>query len=86
MDAGPIMQNGMGATALTSTEIISYCQGSGTDLTFWEFKLLRRVSVDYLNQLQKSSAQFCSPPFKSAGEKSKEARTELDKRLRAAFA
>ena len=85
MDAGPIMQNGMGAMALTSTEIINYCRGSGNELTPWEFKLIRRVSADYLSQLQKSGEQFCSAPFKTGGAKSKEARAELDKKLRAAF-
>lgn len=49
-DAGPVEVSGGQPAALSSTELEHWQAGSGIPLAPWEFRLLRRLSREYLAQ------------------------------------
>ena len=62
-DVGPTMAGAMGDAPLSYGELQSWQHLSGVDLTPWEVRLMRKLSTDYLVQLQKSEKPECPPPF-----------------------
>lgn len=62
-DVGPAVNTGMGAVSLRSEHLIPWEQETGIELQPWEARFLRRLSVDYLVQAQKSEKIDCPPPY-----------------------
>ncbi|QHJ00120.1 hypothetical protein GT347_20330 [Xylophilus rhododendri] len=63
MDAGPTQPSGMGPVPLTATELRAWQQGTATYLTRWEFRLVLRLSAEYLAELQRASDPLRPPPW-----------------------
>lgn len=62
-EVGPTIASGMGDGPLTFGEITSWMERIGLDLEPWESRFLRRLSIDYLVQSQKSTKPECPPPY-----------------------
>lgn len=65
-EIGPTLAAGMGEGPLTHGEIASWQANTGIELQAWEARLLRRLSIDYLNQSHKARARDCPPPWGDA--------------------
>lgn len=62
-DVGPVMNGAMGAVPLSFSEIGSWADLTGTELQPWEAQMLRRLSLVYLAQSQRSTAHDCPSPW-----------------------
>jgi hypothetical protein len=62
-DAGPVIANGVGGAPLSSIELMAWQEGAGIELQPWEFRLLRRLSSDYVAESRKAEDKNCPPPF-----------------------
>lgn len=62
-DCGPVLSGGMGEGPLTHSEIESWQRNSGVELEPWETSFLRKLSIEYLSQSQKSDATNCPAPW-----------------------
>lgn len=62
-DIGPAETVGMGATSLSHTEIKAAQDNLGIELSPWEVKTLRSMSMAYCRQLSQSSDWLHPPPF-----------------------
>lgn len=52
-----------GDSVITSGELRDYQSNMGIELSPWECKTLRRLSVDYLNESHRATKADCPPPF-----------------------
>ncbi len=68
-EIGPVMGGGMGPAPLSHAEIESWIRLTGTPLQPWEARCIRRLSVDYVNQSQASTARDCKPPWQAPDQK-----------------
>jgi len=62
-EIGPTMPGGMGDAPLTHGEIRAWQDNTGIDLHAWEARYLRRLSIDYMVQSQKSVKADCPSPY-----------------------
>jgi hypothetical protein len=62
-EAGPIMSGGMGDSPLSHSEIRAWQDNTGTVLTAWEARLLRRLSREYLHSSQQAEKPNCPAPW-----------------------
>lgn len=62
-EIGPAESAGMGATALSHLQIRAYQDNIGIDLTPWQVRTLRSMSIAYCRQLSISSDWNTIPPF-----------------------
>ena len=58
-EAGPVMADG----PLTAQEISAWMQQTGVELEPWEFRLLLRLSREYMSQMEKAKRPDCPPPW-----------------------
>ena len=65
-EIGPTLPAGMGEGPLTHGEIASWQSNTGVRLESWEARLLRRLSLDYLNESYKARARDCPAPWGDA--------------------
>ena len=63
---GPFLETGMGSVPLTHSEIESWQNNSGVELTSWEAEMIRKLSVDYLSESQKAIRPDCPAPWRGA--------------------
>lgn len=56
-----------GETAITSTELRDYQANMGIELTPWECKTLRQLSVEYINETHRATKD-CAPPWDEAAD------------------
>ena len=59
-DAGMYGQGGMGPAPLSCTELLAWCQGTGSTLAPWEFCAIRAASRAFVAQL---SSKDDVPPY-----------------------
>jgi hypothetical protein len=52
-----------GPVPITHLEIRAWQENSGIELTPWQSALLRRLSQEYIGQLQQAEDSNCKPPF-----------------------
>lgn len=62
-DAGPMMAGGMGEVPLSSGELQAWQEQSGIELRPWEFRLLRRLSREYLAECHRAEKPDCPAPY-----------------------
>lgn len=62
-EIGPVMSAGMGPGPLTHTEMRAWQRNTGIRLQPWEARLLRRLSMDYLAESNRSTTRGCKPPW-----------------------
>ena len=77
LEIGIAMYSGMGVAPITYSEI--YAWADGIELTPWEAKTIREMSVEYVSYSQKASESNCPPPF--APPKTIDQQKDLSKRL-----
>lgn len=65
-EIGPTLPAGMGEGPLTHGELQSWQLNTGIALQSWETRLLRRLSLDYLNESHKARARDCPAPWGDA--------------------
>jgi len=59
LEIGPTMGDG----PLTHGELLAWMQNTGIELQAWEARYLRRLSIDYMVQSQKSDRRDCPAPY-----------------------
>jgi hypothetical protein len=65
VEIGLTESNGMAATPLSWREIDAWCARTGIDLSPWEARLMRSLSVAYLNEKAKAESETCPPPWRT---------------------
>lgn len=65
-EIGPTLAAGMGEGPLTHGEIESWQRNTGIRLQSWEARLLKRLSIEYLNESSKARARDCPAPWGDA--------------------
>lgn len=61
-DAGPTMAGGLGPSALTHQELLSWQLLSGNHLSPWESKFIRLLSHVYVSELSRAEDPAAKPP------------------------
>lgn len=62
-EVGPIMAAGMGSGPITHEELAAWQRNTGVDLQSWESRMLRRLSIDYLNESHRATKADCPAPY-----------------------
>lgn len=62
-DVGPVMGGGMSAAAITWEEINEWQDATGIELSAWEARTLRRLSVAFVAATQAAEEPDCKPPY-----------------------
>lgn len=65
-EIGPTLPAGMGEGPLTHGEIASWQHNTGVRLQSWEARLVKRLSIEYLNESHKARARDCPAPWGDA--------------------
>lgn len=71
---------GMGAAPLSWREINGWCDATGVDLSGWDRRLIRRLSVDYVGEARRAEDESCPSPWRAPV--TAEERASEDARLR----
>lgn len=61
-DAGPTLATSVGAGPLTHSELLAWQHNSGIDLPPWQAQMLRRLSIEYLNERSQAESPDCPAP------------------------
>lgn len=64
-EVGPVIDGGMGSFPVQETDLAAWQSNTGIELEPWESRLLRRLSREYLVQLQQAEKPDCLPPWLS---------------------
>ncbi len=64
-DIGPVITEGMGPSIITHLELRAWQDNLGIELQPWEVRFLRRLSSDYLLELNKAEKASCPDPWGS---------------------
>lgn len=68
---------GMGAAPLSWREIDAWCNRTSVDLSPWEARLIRQLSVEYLAESRRAESENCPPPWRAeVSEREKEIELE----------
>jgi len=62
-EVGPVESGGLGAGPVTHRELYFWQLDIGLELDPWEIRMLRRLSIAYLQQHTKSVKGDCKPPW-----------------------
>lgn len=62
-DCGPAIGGTMGSSSLTHQEIEAWQRNTGIELDAWESRMLRRLSVEYLDWNAKARSVTCPSPL-----------------------
>jgi hypothetical protein len=62
-EIGPVVPAGMGNGPISFSEIDAWVGITGRDLSPWEARILRELSIVYLNQQALSEKPDCPAPF-----------------------
>jgi len=63
LDAGPVAYGGMGPVPLTHADIAAWQANTGVELTAWEARTLRGLSMDWVGMLQTAAQPDCAAPW-----------------------
>jgi peptidoglycan hydrolase-like protein with peptidoglycan-binding domain len=63
LDAGPTGHGGMGPTPLTHSDIVAWQANTGVELTAWEARTLRALSVDWIASSHDATQPDCAAPW-----------------------
>jgi hypothetical protein len=56
---------GMGSAPLSWREINAWCERVRVNLSPWEGRLIRALSVEYLAESRRAEAETCPPPWRA---------------------
>ena len=62
-EIGPLQTGGMGPAPLSNAEIHAWQDNTGIVLTPWEARMIRRLSMDYLQQYHEADDPTCPAPW-----------------------
>ena len=62
-EIGPVMTGAMGPAPITHTEIDAWQANTGVDLAAWEARVMRRLSIEYIGEMQRAEKPDCPPPW-----------------------
>ncbi|MBY0455261.1 MAG: hypothetical protein K2Q11_10335 [Burkholderiaceae bacterium] len=62
-EIGPTQPAGMGSGPVTFQELAAWQQQAGIELQPWEASMLRRLSVEYLNESYEATNAARPPPY-----------------------
>jgi hypothetical protein len=65
-EIGPAIAAGMGNGPITHAELQAWQGNTGIELNAWEARLLKQLSVEYVNQQHLSSVPDCPAPWSDA--------------------
>ena len=82
-EVGPTEVGGMGPAPLSHSEIAGWQENTGIELTSWEARTLRCLSLAYINQTENAKKPTCPPPWLVIPKE--EARDSLARRIRDAL-
>ncbi|HEX7856089.1 MAG TPA: hypothetical protein VF503_20605 [Sphingobium sp.] len=74
---------GMGVVALSWREINAWCDGTRIDLSPWERRLIRKLSVEYVAESRRAEDETCPSPWRAPV--TKRERELEEERLRMVF-
>lgn len=83
MEIGPVETAGMDAAPIGWATMRHWQDQVCVELTPWEARLLRRLSIDYLDQTRKSRSPDCPAPW---GERTEEDRAAISAKIKSIFA
>lgn len=63
MEVGPTMAGNGGSGPLTFQELQAWQSQVGIELEPWEVKILRSLSLDYLNESREAEDPYRPPPY-----------------------
>lgn len=82
-EIGPTIPAGMGEGPISQPEIAAWQANTGIELTTWDVRTLRRLSIAYLMEAQKAKSPTCPSPL--APELTAEDRSKVAKRIKDAL-
>jgi hypothetical protein len=62
-EIGPTIPAGMGEGPISQLEIAAWQANTGVELTRWDVRTLRRLSIAYLMEAQKAKSPACPSPL-----------------------
>ena len=62
-ELGLVGNGAMVPVAISATELLAWQQGSGVELTPWEFRVLREMSRAYIASMNAAENPECQPPY-----------------------
>lgn len=62
-EIGPVAHGGMGPAPIGHAEIEAWQGNTGIELTAWEARTLRRLSLDYIAASRQAEEPGCQPPW-----------------------
>lgn len=65
VEMGISESNGMGASPLSWQEISAWCERTGVDLSPWEARLIRALSVEYIGFSRRAEDENCPSPCRT---------------------
>ena len=83
-DCGPALGGSMGAGPLTHLEIAAWQANTGIEIGPWEARMLRRLSIEYLDWSRKAADPDCPSPL-TPPELTAEERVSVSSRVQNAF-
>lgn len=84
MEIGPMVSGAMGSAAFGWSDMAHWSEMTGIELDPWEAKTLRRLSLDWVAQVNASREPNCPPPYVE-NVRNDDAVTEQFKRMFAAM-
>lgn len=82
-DAGPTLATSVGTGPLTHGELLAWQHNSGIDLPPWQVQMLRRLSMEYLNERSQAESPDCPCPVVMTPRG--EDRTQVSKKIQSAM-
>lgn len=65
-EIGPVLHGGMGDYPLTHSELRAWMDNTGVELTAWEARTIRRLSMEYLSEQQRATTLGAAAPWQDA--------------------
>lgn len=62
-DVGPALPSGFGPVPLTHLELRCYQDNIGIQLSPWEVRTLRHLSIEYIAEMRRAEEPNCEPPY-----------------------
>lgn len=84
-EIGPTMPTGMGAVPITFGDMIDWQAVVGVEILPWEARVLRRLSIAYVNESYRATKADCPLPYTGTSEEVVSNRDKVSRQLSAMF-
>lgn len=65
-EVGPTMVSSMGESPVLHTEIDAWQRNTGIELSAWESRIIRSLSIEYLGEMSRATDRDCPAPWQGA--------------------